>query len=198
MKKFWDRRYSEPGFIYGQEPNDFFRETINGSLPGKLLLPGEGEGRNAIHAARKGWDVTAIDQSAVAVNKALEWAGSEGLRLSYQLADLREYRCQDPSFDLVAILFVHLPPSVRKKVHRQLAECVKPGGLLIQECFHKTQLHYNTGGPSVEEMLYAAEDLIRDFNAFNIIQCEHRITEVREGKYHSGKSSVIRSIAKKH
>ena len=84
MDNFWDQRYSEPGFAYGREPNGFFRMLIDEMLPGKLLLPGEGEGRNAVYAAGKGWDVTAFYQSSVARDKALEWADSLGLKIDYR------------------------------------------------------------------------------------------------------------------
>ena len=80
MKEFWDQRYSEPGFAYGLDPNAFFVEVLDSLTPGRLLLPGEGEGRNAIYAAGNGWKVSAYDQSIVARDKALEWAASMDLQ----------------------------------------------------------------------------------------------------------------------
>ena len=66
MENFWDQRYSEPGFAYGKDTNGFFRQVLDEMQPGKLLLPGEGEGRNAVYAASRHWEVTAFDQSRVA------------------------------------------------------------------------------------------------------------------------------------
>jgi SAM-dependent methyltransferase len=197
MENFWDQRYSEPGFAYGNEPNDFFREITDSMPPGKLLLPGEGEGRNAIYAAHAGWDVTAIDQSRVARDKALEWATSLELKIDYQLADLTEFECRKPEFDLIALVYIHMPEMIRFAVHKQLSACVKPGGLLIMECFHKTQLQFGTGGPPVEELLYNEQDLRKDFAGMEIQQCENLVLYKEEGKYHEGESSVIRLIAKK-
>jgi SAM-dependent methyltransferase len=197
MKDFWDQRYSEPGFAYGMEPNAFFLEVLDSLPPGKLLLPGEGEGRNAIYAAGNGWEVSAFDQSIVARDKALEWADSMDLQFDYQLASLEEFSCQVPIFDLIAIIYIHLLPETRQQVHSQLSACLKPGGKIILECFHKKQLRYGTGGPPVKELLYHEDDIYSDFRELDIDLCEEQVLDIVEGKYHSGKSSVVRLIANK-
>ena len=197
MNEFWDQRYSEPGFAYGMEPNVFFAEVLETLPPGRLLLPGEGEGRNAIHAAGKGWHVSALDQSKVARNKALEWAASMDLQLDYQLASLEEFSCPAPTYDLIAIIYIHLLPEIRQSVHARLAACLKPGGKIILECFHVNQLKYGTGGPPIEELLYRVEDIRSDFASMEIELCEEQVQDIIEGKYHSGQSSVIRLIANK-
>jgi SAM-dependent methyltransferase len=197
MKEFWDQRYSEPGFAYGMEPNAFFTEVLDSLTPGKLLLPGEGEGRNAIYAAGNGWEVSAFDQSIVARNKAQEWADSLDLQFDYQLASLEEFFYPDPIFDLIAIIYIHLLPDTRQEVHRQLSACLKPGGKIILECFHKNQLSYGTGGPPIEELLYHEDDIRSDFIDLDIDLCEEQELDIFEGKYHSGISSVVRLIANK-
>ena len=65
MKTFWDARYSSKEFVYGKEPNDFFASELNKLNPGKMLLPGEGEGRNAAYAASQGWSVDAFDKETI-------------------------------------------------------------------------------------------------------------------------------------
>ena len=197
MENFWDQRYGEPGFAYGKEPNEFFKTVIDEVETGRMLLPGEGEGRNAIYAAQKGWSVTAFDQSEVARQKALEWASSLNLWINYELADLAGFKCEGVKYDLVAVIYIHLPAQVRNKIHRQLLDCLRPGGTFIMECFHKSQLQYGTGGPPVEELLYDTEDLRQDFGDLEILRCENIITERQEGPYHSGESSVIQLIARK-
>jgi SAM-dependent methyltransferase len=197
MKEFWDQRYSEPGFAYGMEPNAFFVEVLDSLAPGKLLLPGEGEGRNAIHAAGNGWEVSAFDQSIVARDKAREWADSLDLKIDYWLASLEEYFCPEPIFDLIAIIYIHLLPETRLQVHNQLAACLKPGGKIIMECFHKNQLRYGTGGPPIKDLLYHEDDILSDFLELDIDLCEEQLLDIFEGKYHSGKSSVVRLIANK-
>ena len=195
MKEFWDQRYSEPGFAYGMEPNVFFTEVLASLPTGKLLLPGEGEGRNAIHAAGRGWDVMAFDQSIVARNKALAWAESLDLAFEYRLANLEEFSCGNSLYDLIAIIYIHLLPDLRQQVHRQLVKCLKPGGKIIMECFHKNQLSYGTGGPPVEALLYHEDEIRSDFNDLGIDFCEEQVLDLYEGKYHSGKASVVRLIA---
>ena len=192
MNNFWDQRYSEPGFAYGREPNDFFRQEINGLVPGKLLLPGEGEGRNAVYAAGRGWKVSAFDQSGVARRKALAWAGSLGLNIEYRQMEMDRFRCNEQKFDLIALLFVHFPPSERRSLHRRFAGCLNLGGIILLEGFHKFQLQYNSGGPRREEMLYLEKDLLEDFSELEILLCENGLKEVREGRYHTGTSSTIR------
>ena len=197
MKEFWYQRYSEPGFAYGMEPNTFFVEILDSLTPGRLLLPGEGEGRNAIYAAGNGWAVSAFDQSIVARDKALEWAASMDLHFGYQLASLEEFLCPDPVYDLIAIIYIHLLPDTRLQVHSQLSACLKPGGKIIVECFHKNQLSYGTGGPPIGELLYHEDDIQSDFSDLDIDLCEEQVLDIYEGKYHSGKSSVVRLIANK-
>jgi SAM-dependent methyltransferase len=197
MNEFWDQRYSEPGFAYGMEPNTFFAEVLDSLTPGRLLLPGEGEGRNAIYAAGKGWKVSAFDLSNVARDKALDWADSLGLQFEYRLSSLEEFFCLESIFDLIAIIYIHLLPETRQQVHRQLSACLKPGGKIILECFHKNQLICGTGGPSIEALLYHEEDIRSDFNDLDIDLCEERLLDIYEGKYHSGNSSVVRLIANK-
>lgn len=64
MKQFWDNRYSSASFAYGEEPNEFFKEHLSKLTPGRILLPGDGEGRNGVFAASLGWDVEAFDISS--------------------------------------------------------------------------------------------------------------------------------------
>jgi SAM-dependent methyltransferase len=197
MKEFWDQRYSEPGFAYGMEPNAFFAEVLDSLPPGRLLLPGEGEGRNAIHAAGNGWQVSAFDHSIVARDKALEWAESLDLQFEYQLSDLEAFKCPEPIYDLIAIIYIHMLPEARYKVHRQLSACLKPGGKIVLECFHKNQLRHGTGGPPTKELLYHEDEIRSDFKDLEIDLCKEHVLDVFDGKYHSGKSSVVRLIANK-
>ncbi|HSL87766.1 MAG TPA: hypothetical protein VK870_00530, partial [Ignavibacteriaceae bacterium] len=79
---FWDERYSAEEYVYGKDPNEFFEEHLSKLNPGRLLLPGEGEGRNAIFAAKLGWQVDANDQSIVAKSKAEKLAHAYGVNIN--------------------------------------------------------------------------------------------------------------------
>jgi hypothetical protein len=70
----WNERYGADEYVYGKEPNGFLKEFIDNHPPGKILLPAEGEGRNAVYAASKGWEVTAFDFSEEGKKKALKLA----------------------------------------------------------------------------------------------------------------------------
>ena len=70
MKNFWDERYKAKAYVYGKEPNQYFAEKLRELEPGKILLPAEGEGRNAVFAARQGWEVSAFDSSSEGRKKA--------------------------------------------------------------------------------------------------------------------------------
>ena len=183
MKEFWDQRYSEPGFAYGRAANEFFRDELIKLEPGKLLLPGEGEGRNAVFAAGRGWEVTAFDYSAAGKKKALEWAKSLGLIIDYRLEDLSGFNCTELNgYDCLAIIFIHLPPDLRQSVHRELVKCLKPGGTLLLECFHKDQLKYGTGGPPSLELLYSTDELLEDFQEMDIRSCRQENLEMRSSR----------------
>ena len=128
MKEFWDARYAANEFAYGQEPNRFFRATISTLKPGKILLPAEGEGRNAVQAARLGWDVFAFDFSSEAQSKAQSLCRRHNVDINYQIASYASFNGEPTSFDAVALIFAHALPAQRESFHRYLESLLKPGG----------------------------------------------------------------------
>jgi len=201
MKEFWDDRYAAEAFAYGSEPNVFFAGEIKKLAPGKLLLPAEGEGRNAVFAAMLGWEVTAVDQSISGQSKALNLANEKGVSLNYKIADLNEYLPENRHYDLVALIFAHFPSQWRPQVHQKLANALKPGGILILEAFSKDHLKYNAlnpraGGPREESLLYSAEELVSDFKELKIEMLSTEVVILNEGLFHCGESSVLRMIAR--
>ncbi|MFC7671252.1 class I SAM-dependent methyltransferase [Hymenobacter humi] len=104
--------------------------------PGRLLLLAEGEGRNAVYAARRGWQVTAVDFSDEGRAKALRLAIAQSVRLDYQVADLTALGWQRPGYyDAVGLIYAHLPPADRQAVHAAAAASLAPGGHLLLEAF---------------------------------------------------------------
>ncbi|TDQ18509.1 methyltransferase family protein [Algoriphagus boseongensis] len=202
MKEFWNSRYQESEYAYGTEPNEFLKEKLEGLTPGMALFPAEGEGRNAVFAAQKGWDVTAFDFSESAKVKAQKLASERGVEINYQVASFEEFEAKESSFDLLVLIFAHFLPSKRKEYHRKLSQFLKPGGLVILEAFSKNHIQFNSvnekaGGPKDPEFLFSEENLKADFSGFEILQLEVVEKELKEGNYHVGKSSVIQMIAKK-
>ncbi|MCB0820734.1 MAG: class I SAM-dependent methyltransferase [Bacteroidetes bacterium] len=202
MKEFWESRYSEKDYAYGKEPNEFFKKEISKIKAGKLLLPAEGEGRNAVFAASLGWDVLAVDQSYSGKEKADSLSKEQCVKIEYLVADLNEYIPDEKNFDAVALIFAHFPIQLRAQIHSKLANALKPGGILILEAFSKEHIRFNeknpgVGGPKDESMLYSIEEMRNDFKNLNI---EHLVIEtatINEGIYHCGDCSVLRMIARR-
>lgn len=195
---FWDERYSTEEFIYGKEPNEFFKENLEKLKPGRLLLPGEGEGRNAVFAARLGWLVDATDQSIVAKSKAEKLANEYGVKINYSVCDIKDYIFKENYYDSAALIFFHKPAELRSSIHKKIINSLKPDGTLIFEMFNKEQLGRDSGGPQNYDMLYSIEDIERDFSSLRIVLLENKIIMLTEGPKHSGEASVIRYIGIKN
>jgi 2-polyprenyl-3-methyl-5-hydroxy-6-metoxy-1,4-benzoquinol methylase len=198
MKDMWEERYAADEYAYGEEPNAFFKACLD-RLPaaGRLLLPGEGEGRNAVYAARQGWKVDAFDFSAAGREKALRLAERYGVHIDYEVADYESARIEPGAYDAVALIFTHTHESIRRTVHRRLASALKPGGHLFLEAYTQEQIAYGTGGPPNAKLLYALEDLREDFSDLEIVELEKLETEIHEGRYHTGLASVVRLVARR-
>ncbi len=197
MKEHWDERYSAETYIYGTFPNAWFADKLDELTPGKLLLPAEGEGRNAVYAAMKGWEVTAFDQSVEGQKKALKLAAEKEINIEYLIHDLNEFDDKEEHFDAIALIFVHMPVEIRTTVHQKLLKSLKPGGHLILEAFTKSQIKNNTGGPRTEELLYECEQIKQDFISLELIERAELTVHLDEGPLHQGEANVIRLFARK-
>lgn len=196
MKEFWNSRFaaSQTEYVYGTSPNVFFEQELRKITPGHLLLPAEGEGRNAVFAARLGWKVTAFDISEAGREKAMQLAREFGVEehISYSIADFESFTAPAGNFDALGLCYAHVSSSKRRQVHRRLAELLKPGGGVILEAFSKAQLGRNSGGPQNEKMLYSADDLKEDFSSLQQLLLSTEETELAEGRFHAGTASVVR------
>lgn len=201
MKQFWDERYREAGFAYGVHPNAFFKSQLEKLPAGRLLLPAEGEGRNAVFAAGLGWEVNAFDQSSAGRDKALQLAQDLGVAIHYAVHEFRDLEFARESFDAIALIYAHFPEALRLQYHQMLLPLLKPGGHFIVEGFSKAQLtyqqQYQSGGPQDPGMLYDLPMLQSDFGSLEILSLEEQEIELEEGKYHVGKAGVIRMLARK-
>jgi hypothetical protein len=194
---FWNERYQNNETVYGLLPNVFFKHCIDKINTGKLLLPAEGEGRNAVYAAKNGWDVTAFDYSEVAKEKALKMAMSHQVTFVYQTTNFLSFQAEPASMDAVALIYAHMPPEIRSEFHHKVAYWVKKGGYVILEAFNPLQLELQSGGPKDVSMLYTPEMLKNDFpeHDWKIELLETTETELSEGPFHEGKAQVIRLLA---
>jgi len=188
----WDKRYAQPDYVYGLEPNVFFKENIDRLESGKILFPAEGEGRNAVYAAARGWDVVAFDSSVEAQKKALKLAQTRNVQIEYQHASYAQFQYKENAFDAIVLIFAHSPQ--RSQYHRNLLRFLKPGGMLILEGFAKVQIQQKSGGPSSIELLFSKEELREDFSTLSHMQIEEKEVFLSEGMFHNGGASVIRLI----
>ena len=188
----WDSRYRTNDYIYGKEPNPQFREFINGfTLPGKILLPGEGEGRNGVYAAKKGWKVTAADSSREAINKAHKLATSEGVSLVFHHADIFSLTLERSYYDVVALVFFHVGKKQLIPLFSKLTESLRKGGTLFVVGFHEDQLKHGTGGPKSIDMLYTPNKIKESLRDIEIVRLEKMEFDLREGSFHNGVSSIM-------
>jgi 2-polyprenyl-3-methyl-5-hydroxy-6-metoxy-1,4-benzoquinol methylase len=195
-KSFWDSRYAEEGFAYGVSPNVFLTSFAENFKAGnKVLVIGDGEGRNGVWLAEQGCSVVSVDSSLVGVEKAQKLASEKGVEIEAVCADLNEWDWPESTFDFVVIIYVHFPPGVRELLHQKVIATLKPGGQLIMESFTPEQLNYSSGGPPVLEMLYTAEMMESDFKLLETRHLEECVTELNEGKYHCGEGAVVRLVA---
>jgi SAM-dependent methyltransferase len=197
MENIWDQRYGQEGYIYGKAPNAFFKQETDRLKPGKILLPAEGEGRNAVYAAKNGWQVLALDMSQAGRNKALKLAEEAGVGIQYEICDLTSCLLPENEFDALAIIFAHFPSETRRLVYRKLLGALKPGGTLILETFSKKQFGKTSGGPQNLDMLNNIEELKLDFKDLDFKEISESEVDLQEGDFHVGKAKVIRIVAVK-
>ncbi|MDA3820914.1 MAG: class I SAM-dependent methyltransferase, partial [Candidatus Delongbacteria bacterium] len=133
----------------------------------------------------------------VAQQKTMRLAETYNVQLQYHLLDVNHFDFEDNMFDAVGMIFLHLPPMVRKNIHNELFRTLKLGGVLIMEAFDKSQLKYGTGGPKNPDMLYSPEVLKKDFVHFSRLNIRHTLRKINEGTHHVGEASVIQVKAVK-
>ena len=193
----WDQRYAVDEYVYGKEPNDFLAEVGGGLSPGKVLCLAEGEGRNAVFLAGLGHAVTAVDASAVGLEKARKLATERGVEIAVRVADLADFAIAPQHWDGVVAIFCHLPPDLRRLVHRRIVTGLRPGGRFILEAYTPRQLQFKTGGPPTAELLMTLADLQAELNGLDFEIAEEIERDIHEGHSHFGRGAVVRIVARK-
>jgi SAM-dependent methyltransferase len=197
-QKMWDERFSQHEPVYGEAPNAFLAAQATRFQSGmRLLVPGDGYGRNGIWLAKQGFQVHTVDLSQVGVERAMQAAHAAGVDMTIEQADLATWNWPADHLDGIFSIFLHLPPDVRPKIHASMLRAVKPGGLIILEAFSPAQLHYTSGGPKEIELLYTAEILRHDFAPAGPLLLEEKQTHINEGPMHSGPAAVVQAIFRK-
>lgn len=190
----WDERYSQPGFAYGTEPNEFLAVAAGRIPAGPVLSLGEGEGRNAAFLAGLGHRVVAVDQSEVGLAKARRMAADRGLTIETVCSDLAGYAIEPGAWAGIVSVFCHLPRRVRKPLHTAAVRGLRPGGVLVLEAYTPAQIGRGTGGPRDPDMLPTLAELTVELTGLEFAHARELDREVREGTYHTGVASVVQVV----
>tara|TARA_B100000287_G_C20647660_1_gene785727 strand:+ start:423 stop:1010 length:588 start_codon:yes stop_codon:yes gene_type:complete len=193
----WDERYSSSTYVYGTEPNRFLAENTQRLPKGKILCLAEGEGRNAVHLARCGYEVTAVDQSEVGRAKALKLAEKHKVSIDYRIADLASFDMGIDQWDGIVSIYCHLPPALRCSVHQRVCRALKTGGVMLLEAYTPNQLKLGTGGPKEENMMMSVPILEKELSALHFRHLLELQRNVTEGTGHNGIGAVVQAIAVK-
>jgi SAM-dependent methyltransferase len=197
-QKMWDERFAQAEPVYGEQPNAYLRAQIHRLTPGcKILVPGDGYGRNGLWLASQGFQVSTVDLSPVGVERARKSAQAAGLAMTIEEADLATWTWPVGEFDSVASIFLHLPPDLRTQIHAQMLAALQPGGLLLIEAFTPAQLKHSSGGPKQVELLYTAEILRKDLIGADVLELLEVEIDLDEGRMHRGPAAVVQGVFRK-
>ncbi|HRO39777.1 MAG TPA: class I SAM-dependent methyltransferase [Flavobacteriales bacterium] len=198
---FWNERFGHDYYVYGMEPNRWFAEQLAMLGTGKLLLPAEGEGRNAVHAASAGWRVTAYDMSEQGRNKALQLAASRDVSFTYVTGGPDVLQALPHDFDAVAMIYAHFEAAERAALNAEVLRHLRQGGVLIMEAFALAQLDYqplyNSGGPRQADMLFTTAQVREEFAGLSFTVLEEVEVILHEGRGHEGLAKVVRAVGVK-
>jgi len=197
----WDQRYSETGFAYGTEPNDFLKSAY-AHIPegGHVLCLAEGEGRNAVFLARQSYQVTAVDQSAVGLDKAQALATQNGVNITTIVADLADFDFGTQAWDGIVSIFAHVPPVLRKIIHKKVVASLRDDGIFMLEAYTLRHIEMQgVGGPptTATELFMCLDDLSEELTGLTLFHAQALDRHISEGQYHIGQSAVVQIIGRK-
>ncbi|MBI4921281.1 MAG: class I SAM-dependent methyltransferase [Devosia nanyangense] len=199
MDSYWDQRYAEDEYVFGEAPNAFLAGQAGRLKPGmRALAVADGEGRNGVWLAQQGLAVLSVDSSAVAQAKARRLAEARGVPLQLAQVDLVDWIWPEAEFDLVVAIFVQFAgPALRAELFGHMQRALKPGGLLLLEGYRPEQMAYDSGGPSAVENLYTEPMLREAFGGMQVLELRAYDAAIEEGKGHSGMSALIDLVAQR-
>jgi thioredoxin reductase/SAM-dependent methyltransferase len=198
-RAWWDDRYRGAEHLWSGRVNDFLATEAADLPPGRALDAGAGEGGDALWLAERGWQVTAVDLSDVALERGARAAEERGLgeRVRWRQADLAEEPPEPAAYDLVTSAFLHPPADVREKVLRGLADAVAPGGTLLVVNHDPSDLALGIRTDARPEYFASAQELaaVLDPDAWEVQVAEARPRAARahEGGVHHVADAVLRA-----
>lgn len=195
----WNKRFRTQDYIFGTEPNAWLREHASVWQAGqRVLCVADGEGRNSVWLAQRGLQVDAYDIAEAGVAKARQLAANQGVQVNYQVSDCDGFSYGEAAYDGVAAIFVQFAdPAMRERLFRNIANCLKPGGILVLQGYTPKQLEYKTGGPPLVSHLYTEALLREAFAGFELLALREYEADLTEGSQHKGRSALIGLVARK-
>lgn len=163
----WDERYRQTDRLWSAEPNMFVADRLGPSKPGVGLDVASGEGRNAIWLASRGWKMTAVDFSEVAVERGR----SVSDEVEFVVADVLTWEASE-SYDLVLVAYLHLPQSEMRQVIERVASWLKPGGELFLIGHDESNIEEGHGGPQMPEILTRVESIVEWLPSLDLIEAQ--------------------------
>ena len=176
----WDERYAGQELVWSVTPNQFVAAELADLTPRRAVDLAAGEGRNALWLAERGWDVTAVDFSRVALEKGSRLAGDT--HVDWVCADATTWSADAP-YDLVVIAYLQLPADQRRAAVRAGFDALRPGGTFFLVAHDSTNLLEGTGGPQDPAVLMTAEDVLEDLSdeTFEVVRAERVPRRVDDG-----------------
>ena len=156
----WDARYRDSELVWSAGPNQFVEQCCRGLEPGRAIDLGAGEARNTIWLAEQGWNATAVDYSAVALDKARRLAERRGVEITAEVADLTSYIPAPGGYDLVVVAYLQLVDAELTPILRRAAAAVAPGGTFVLVAHDHDNLEHGHGGPQHAAVLTTTEQVV--------------------------------------
>ena len=191
-RELWDERHAARDPIESHEPDPTLVTEVADLRPGLALDLATGDGRNAIWLAGHGWRVTAVDFSSVALDRARRAAAAAGVEVDWLQADLLEWRLPEAAFDLVTLVFLHLPEGERRAVYARAAAAVRPGGTLLVVGHDRTNLTDGVGGPHDPEVLFTPAEIASELSGFTVVRAA--VTRRSPDDARSPLDAVVRAV----
>ena len=194
----WDERFSIEDYLFGAEPAQALVHLEHHLIPqGDTLVIADGEGRNSVYLASKGFRVTASDSSVVANIKAKALAASSNVAVNYKVEDFFDIDWSAKQYDnIVGIFFQFIPPDKIKEVLMSLRTATKKGGTLLIHGYTPQQIELATGGPKDVSLMYTKELFEDVFETVEILVNKEYRMQLAEGLGHKGPSALIDFVAK--
>ncbi|WP_088317060.1 methyltransferase domain-containing protein [Kineosporia sp. R_H_3] len=191
----WEERYGTSRSIWSGRPNTWLVAEAEHLAPGRALDVGCGEGADAVWLAGRGWQVTGVDISATALERAAGHAAAAGAdvaaRTTWVRADLRtDPQAAGDGYDLVSAQFMHLPGDVRRALYARLADAVAPGGTLLVVGHHPRDLRTSAHRMHFPAMMFTAEEVAADLDpqAWDVVAAQ---TRERAALGHEGDAATV-------